>query len=178
MSSLTGVTPRPVASRNTSAHSHGRLVAARDHCLSQARAVDRPTGAARYGRMIPDLDPLDTELRLLMRAGGIGGICDASAVLDRLSRDSDDATEAAGWPFFGQLIAHDITAASSSASPSPNTRTASRRRVTTTWPRVPCRLAAAMTAEPTTVPWSTSASSRSFVRREPNRPVAVGLRSR
>jgi hypothetical protein len=89
---------------------HGSRVAARDHCLSLARAVDRPVGAARYGRMFPGLDPLATDPLLLMRAGGNGGICDAAAVLDQLSADGDDATEAAGWPFFGQLIAHDITA--------------------------------------------------------------------
>jgi hypothetical protein len=89
---------------------HGSRVAARDHCLSPARAVDRPVGAARYGRMFPGLDPLDTDPRLLMRAGGNGGICDAAAVLGRLSAGGDDAAEAAGWPFFGQLIAHDITA--------------------------------------------------------------------
>ncbi len=45
-----------------------------------------------------------------MRAGSDGGICDAAAVLDQLSPGGDDATEAAGWPFFGQLVAHDITA--------------------------------------------------------------------
>ncbi|MFC0506582.1 peroxidase family protein [Micromonospora costi] len=92
-----------------SAHPHGSGVAARDHCLSPARAVDRPTGGARYGRMFRGLDPLGTDPELLMRAGGDGGICDA-AVLDRLTSGGDDATEAAGWPFFGQLVAHDITA--------------------------------------------------------------------
>jgi hypothetical protein len=60
--------------------------------------------------MFPGLDPLGTDPQLLMRAGGNGGICDAAAALGRLSADGDDATEAAGWPFFGQLIAHDITA--------------------------------------------------------------------
>ena len=89
---------------------HGSRVAARDHCLSLVRAVDRPSGVARYGRMFPSLDPLGTDPQLLMRAGGNGGICDAAAVLDGLSPGDDDATEAAGWPFFGQLIAHDITA--------------------------------------------------------------------
>ncbi len=83
--------------------------AARDHCLSPTRAVDRPTGGARYGRMFPGLEPLGTDPKLLMRAGGDGGICDAAAVLD-LSSAGDDATDAAGWPFFGQLIAHDLTA--------------------------------------------------------------------
>jgi hypothetical protein len=45
-----------------------------------------------------------------MRAGDHGGICDAATVLDGLNTGADDAAEAAGWPFFGQLIAHDITA--------------------------------------------------------------------
>ena len=96
--------------RGAGPHPHGGLLAARDHCLSLVRAVDRPTGAARYGRMFPDLDPLDSEPQALMRAGGSGGICDAAAVLERLGADGDDAAGAAGWPFFGQLIAHDITA--------------------------------------------------------------------
>ncbi|MEV0457784.1 peroxidase family protein [Catellatospora methionotrophica] len=91
-------------------HPHGSRLAARDHCLSLARAVDRPTGAARYGRMFPGLAPLGTDPQLLMRAGVDGGICDAAAALDALEPGRDDATEAAGWPFFGQLIAHDITA--------------------------------------------------------------------
>jgi hypothetical protein len=88
---------------------HGSLVAARDHCLAPGRAVDRPTGAARFGRMFPGLEPLSTDPALLMRAGGDGGICAAAEVLDELT-PGDDAAEAAGWPFFGQLIAHDITA--------------------------------------------------------------------
>ncbi|XVU29361.1 peroxidase family protein [Actinoplanes sp. CA-054009] len=82
----------------------------RDHCLSLVRAVDRPTGAARYGRMFPGLEPLGADPKLLMRAGDTGGICDAAPLLDRLNPGGDDAAEAAGWPFFGQLIAHDITA--------------------------------------------------------------------
>ena len=81
-----------------------------NHCLSLVRAVDRPTGAARYGRMFPGLEPLGTDPQLLMRAGDNGGVCDAAAVLDDLAPGGDDATGAAGWPYFGQLIAHDITA--------------------------------------------------------------------
>src|SRR6185369_10937298 len=50
-----------------------------------------------------------TDPGLLMSAGDTGGICDSAAVLDGLGR-GDDATEAAGWPFFAQLIAHDIPA--------------------------------------------------------------------
>ena len=89
---------------------HGSHLAARDHCLSVVRSVDRPTEGARYGRMFPDLEPLGTDPQVLMRAGSSGGVCDAAAALDELSAGADDATEAAGWPFFGQLVAHDITA--------------------------------------------------------------------
>ncbi len=83
--------------------------AARDHCLSAVRAVDRPTGGAQYGRMFHGLDRLGTDPHELMRAGDHGGICDAAAELDRIG-GTDDATEAAGWPFFGQVVAHDTTA--------------------------------------------------------------------
>jgi Animal haem peroxidase len=60
--------------------------------------------------MFPGLAPLGTDPELLMRAGGGGGVCDAAAVLGTLGPGGDDATEAAGWPFFGQIVAHDITA--------------------------------------------------------------------
>ncbi|MEV4262790.1 peroxidase family protein [Kribbella sp. NPDC049584] len=83
--------------------------AARDHCLSLVRSVDRPTGGARYGRMFPGLEPLGTDPHVLMRAGSDGGICDAAAALE-LGAGGDDAEQAAGWPFFGQLLAHDTTA--------------------------------------------------------------------
>lgn len=78
--------------------------------LGSARAIDRPVGEARYGRMFPELSALGTDPGVLRRAGSGGGVCDAAAALDRPTPAGDDATEAAGWPFFGQLIAHDITA--------------------------------------------------------------------
>ncbi|WIY01021.1 peroxidase family protein [Amycolatopsis mongoliensis] len=71
-----------------------------------------PAEPSRYGRMFPGLAPLVTDPRLLTRAGGHGGICDAAATPG--PGGDDDATEAAGWPFFGQLIAHDTTADRSS----------------------------------------------------------------
>jgi Animal haem peroxidase len=89
---------------------HGRSVAARDHCLSLVRAADRPTAAGRYARMFPELDALAADPLRLVRAGGRGEMCDAAAVLEDVNRGGDDAAEAAGWPFFGQLVAHDITA--------------------------------------------------------------------
>ncbi|HTJ39013.1 MAG TPA: peroxidase family protein [Dactylosporangium sp.] len=81
---------------------------ARDQCLSRVRAADRPIGAARYGHMFPSLEPLVTDPGLLMRAGDNGGVCAADPSVYECP--DDDATEAAGWPFFGQLVAHDITA--------------------------------------------------------------------
>ncbi|MEV6878683.1 peroxidase family protein [Amycolatopsis sp. NPDC051128] len=70
-----------------------------------------PARPNRYGCMFPGLAPLVTDSRLLARAGGHGGICDAAPVP---GPGGDDAAESAGWPFFGQLIAHDITADRSS----------------------------------------------------------------
>lgn len=82
---------------------------------SRPRAVDRPVGEARYGRMFPELNGLGTDPGVLRRAGRGGGVCDAAAALDHPAPAGDDATEAAGWPFFGQLVAHDITADRSQA---------------------------------------------------------------
>jgi hypothetical protein len=46
---------------------------------------------------------------LLWTLGGVGGLCDGGPVVDL--EGGDDAHDvAAGWPFFGQLVAHDITA--------------------------------------------------------------------
>jgi hypothetical protein len=59
--------------------------------------------------MFPGLEPLGADPHVLMRAGADGGICDAAAALDP-GIDGDDADQAAGWPFFGQLLAHDTTA--------------------------------------------------------------------
>ncbi|BCJ47513.1 ovoperoxidase [Actinoplanes ianthinogenes] len=59
--------------------------------------------------MFAGLDPLGVASEQLTRAGDAGGICDAAAVL-AAPGSHDDGREAAGWPFFGQLVAHDITA--------------------------------------------------------------------
>ncbi len=83
-------------------------VLARDHCLAPDRVVDAPIYGGRYGRMFADLPPFSADEGFLHMIGSAGGACDASAAAD--SAGSDDATVAAGWPFFGQFIAHDITA--------------------------------------------------------------------
>jgi hypothetical protein len=67
--------------------------------------------------MFPELAALPEDLPALEIAGGSGGPCDAAAALARAGAASDDAHEAAGWPFFGQLVAHDITADRSPVGP-------------------------------------------------------------
>jgi hypothetical protein len=94
---------------------------ARDHCLAPSRTVDAPTGWARYGRMFPHLAPLPADLPALETAGETGGVCDAAVLLARAGAASDDAGEAAGWPFFGQFVARDITADRSPAPLRPGT---------------------------------------------------------
>ncbi len=75
---------------------------ARDHCLAPER-VDAPVGeAGRYGRMF-DLPALDVDEAVLHRIGAAGGFCDGGDA-------HGDAHGEAGWPFFGQYVAHDLTA--------------------------------------------------------------------
>ncbi len=92
----------------TAAHGSARTI--RDHCLAPGRLVDAPSQGARYGRMFPELSPLTTDPQALYQAGTPGGVCDASRFPTRSGKAIDDAGEAAGWPFFGQFVAHDITA--------------------------------------------------------------------
>lgn len=79
------------------------------HCLAPSRTVDAPLGAHAYGRLFPELPPLVADESLLWALGGPGGACDGALVADLEGGDDAQATPA-GWPFFGQLIAHDITA--------------------------------------------------------------------
>lgn len=75
---------------------------ARDHCLAPER-VDAPIGeGGRYGRMF-DLPPLEVEEAPLHRIGAAGGFCDGGD-------GKDDSRVEAGWPFFAQYVAHDLTA--------------------------------------------------------------------
>ena len=76
--------------------------AVRDHCLAPER-VDAPVSAlGRYGRMF-DLPPLVVDDELLHRIGEAGGFCDGGDC-------EEDGRAEAGWPFFGQYVAHDLTA--------------------------------------------------------------------
>jgi Animal haem peroxidase len=76
----------------------------RDHCLAPTRTVDAPLGqGGKYGRLFPGLPVLDCDDAALLALGDEGGVCDSAS-------DCPDGSEAAGWPVFGQFVAHDITA--------------------------------------------------------------------
>jgi hypothetical protein len=83
---------------------------ARDQCLAPGR-VDAPVYGGRYARLLDSLPPLDVDERALHALGGPGGACDPAGAPDA------DAKGPAGWPFFGQFIAHDITADRSPLGP-------------------------------------------------------------
>src|SRR5690349_13689465 len=82
------------------------------HCLAPSRvrqpvAVDAALGPARYARLLPELPALDADETFLHALGRAGGICDCGDVADSPASLSGVA---AGWPIFGQFVAHDITA--------------------------------------------------------------------
>ena len=78
---------------------------ARDHCLAPER-VDAPIYGGRYRSLFEDLPPLQVDEQALHELGGPGGPCDLG--VDFVG--DADSQIAAVWPFFGQFIAHDITA--------------------------------------------------------------------
>jgi hypothetical protein len=77
---------------------------ARDHCLAPER-VDAPIEGGRYRRLFDHLPALVADDRALHTLGRAGGPADLGA-----DGEGPDASVEAGWPFFGQFIAHDITA--------------------------------------------------------------------
>ena len=99
---------------------HPHPTAARAHCLAPSRSIDAPVYGGTYDRLFPDLPPLDAEESFLHALGGRGGACDGSPFAER---GDDDAHGAAGWPFFGQFVAHDITADRSSLARHADTTT-------------------------------------------------------
>ena len=84
---------------------HHQSRPARDHCLAPSRTSESAIGDHRYTRMFPDLPHLTIDAPLLHAIGRAGGACDTMNSARQESR-----TVAAGWPAFGQFIAHDITA--------------------------------------------------------------------
>ena len=82
----------------------------RTHCLSPSRVrpvVDAAIGPSSYARMFPELPALDADEAFLRAIGRAGGLCDCGDVTDVPASLS---SVAAGWPIFGQFVAHDITA--------------------------------------------------------------------
>ena len=73
----------------------------------QSRTIDAPRQPQAYARLFPELPALEIEEELLYALGRQGGACDGAPFAEQ---GTDDARGAAGWPFFGQFVAHDITA--------------------------------------------------------------------
>ena len=84
------------------------------HCLSPSRAresFDAPLGPTQYGRLFPDLPSFQADEAFLHAIGRAGGICDCG---DEADAPASLSRIEAGWPIFGQFVAHDITADRSS----------------------------------------------------------------
>jgi len=80
------------------------------HCLAPTRAAsptDAPVVPTAYSRLFPDLPPFSADDAFLFALGQAGGLCDCG---DAHDDDASLGSDAAGWPFFGQFVAHDITA--------------------------------------------------------------------
>src|ERR1700690_1693378 len=85
-------------------------VSVRSHCLSPTRAkvaIDAPLVPTAYARLFPELPSFQADEHFLHALGRAGGICDCGDVGDSPESLGDVA---AGWPIFGQFVAHDITA--------------------------------------------------------------------
>lgn len=82
---------------------------ARDHCLAPGRAEDLP-GSGRYGRLFPELDPLRDGEAFFADQGRNAVEGRASAFVDDDAGAATDSAVPAGWPFFAQFVAHDLTA--------------------------------------------------------------------
>jgi hypothetical protein len=78
---------------------------------SHVRLSQRPRlpelAEGRFGRLFPDLPGQAAPGDSLLRYGAAGGALEARDSAHGLGEDNPRI--AAGWPFFGQLIAHDIT---------------------------------------------------------------------
>ena len=69
--------------------------------------IDAPLGPTRYARMFSELPSFQADEQFLRALGRSGGLCDCGDVDDFPDSLGDTA---AGWPIFGQFVAHDITA--------------------------------------------------------------------
>ena len=79
------------------------------HCLSPIRAgmrAETPRSTS-YARLFPELSRFTADESFLFALGRAGGLCDCGNGTDEAG---SLGSEAAGWPFLGQFVAHDITA--------------------------------------------------------------------
>jgi hypothetical protein len=78
------------------------------HCLGPSRAHTRGSlSSSSYARLFADLPSFSADDAFLYALGRAGGLCDCGSGEDE---PESLGSEAAGWPFFGQFIAHDVTA--------------------------------------------------------------------
>jgi hypothetical protein len=83
-------------------YDHLTAVPVRDHCVAPERVEAPLREGGRYGRMF-DLPVLEVDEALLHQIGAAGGFSDGGY-------SHGDARAEAVWPFFGQYVAHDLTA--------------------------------------------------------------------
>src|SRR5262245_413933 len=111
--SKTGSASRPARGRWADPRStvmRAGVSAFHTHCLSPARARGAhgaALGSARYARMFPNLPAFQADEAFLHALGRAGGICDCG---DETDTPASLSGIEAGWPIFGQFVAHDITA--------------------------------------------------------------------
>ena len=80
------------------------------HCVTpveRARVGESDVGV--FGRLFPDLPPLRLDPESDLALGRAGGLMDASATERRGPQTEDNPRIPAGWTFFGQIVAHDVT---------------------------------------------------------------------
>src|SRR5579864_4260745 len=68
------------------------------------------TDGGKYGRMFATLPPLAADEEYLLKLGREGSLMDVDAAYGNQQESSDNPRIPAGFPIFGQFIAHDITA--------------------------------------------------------------------
>jgi len=73
-------------------------------------SLSTTTDTGKYGRMFPGLPELETDEQYLLALGRSGSLMDVDARQNGQQAASDNPRIAAGFPIFGQFIAHDITA--------------------------------------------------------------------
>ena len=81
----------------------------RDHCLAPSRDAET-IGEGRYGRLFGDLPALSDGEQVFRRHGRAAVAGDPSPFVDAEDDDDGAGCPAAGWPFFAQFVAHDLTA--------------------------------------------------------------------